>query len=256
MYELLISILLFVILFYIGVSGIEWFVHKYIMHGKSISLLSESHMFHHKNVNLDQSLNTDKLVSSIIVNFGNITTYLLIIPVIMLGYILWFLLGLDKFFPLIILFIVTITYSIVNIVFWNSIHPAFHGAYIKMNMKYDDEEYIWGPPNFRIDINNPIYKIYYKHHTLHHLNKGKSKGNYNIIQLGFDYFMGTKTHRVDNRLHFLDPENKPKTPQEEWLYDHQVFDIKIGDNNEIFYKEINDINSDSNNEWKSLPNIF
>jgi hypothetical protein len=50
----------------------------------------------------------------------------------------------------------------------------------------------------------------------------------------FDHIFNTYNSKVDNSLYFS--ENKPKTKQEEWLYNNQVFDIRIQDNNIIEYK--------------------
>ena len=89
-------------------------------------------------------------------------------------------------------------------------------------------------PFFKPDTNSRIYKFFYSYHILHHLNKGKNKENYNIICPLFDHIFNTYKSRVDNRSLFL--ENKPKNKQEEWLYNNQVFDIRIQEDNIIEYK--------------------
>jgi hypothetical protein len=113
---------------------------------------------------------------------------------------------------------------------WNSIHTKYHDREIslKNQMSYNII------PFFKPDTSSFIYKYLYKYHTIHHLNKGKYKSNYNIICPLFDYIFNTYNSKVDNRLHFS--ENKPKTKQEEWLYNNQVFEIRIQNNNIIEYK--------------------
>jgi len=100
-------------------------------------------------------------------------------------------------------------------------------------------------PYFNPDVNSPIYKYLFTYHSLHHLNKGKSKGNYNIIFPLFDHIFQTYKSRVDNRLHFA--ENNPNTKQEEWLSKNLVFDIRVFDNNQLRYK------LENGNEWVIFP---
>lgn len=124
---------------------------------------------------------------------------------------------------------------------WNSIHTKYHNREVSLEnqMSYNII------PFFKPDTNSRIYKYLYKYHTLHHLNKGKNKGNYNIVCPLFDYIFNTYNSKVDNKLHFL--ENKPKTKQEEWLYNNQVFDIRIQNNNIIEYK------LENSDTWLTLP---
>ena len=46
--------------------------------------------------------------------------------------------------------------------------------------------------------NNFYLKWMYKNHTIHHLQKGKKKGNFNIIFPGSDVIMGDYRTFVDN----------------------------------------------------------
>jgi hypothetical protein len=124
---------------------------------------------------------------------------------------------------------------------WNSIHTRYHNH--KVNLI--DQIKISLIPFFNPDTNSNLYKYYFRYHTLHHLNKGESKGNYNIVLPLFDFIFNTYTPIVDNRLHFS--KNKPKTKQEEWLYDNQVFDIRILENNKIEYR------LENTNIWLVFP---
>ena len=82
---------------------------------------------------------------------------------------------------------------------------------------------------------------------MHHLNKGESKGNYNIICPFFDFVLGTYTSKVDNTLHFS--KNQPKTLQEKWLKEHLVFEIRVLDNNRIEYRD------SGRTQWFPIPEI-
>jgi hypothetical protein len=124
---------------------------------------------------------------------------------------------------------------------WNSIHTRYHNRKVKLidQIKYSLI------PFFDPDTNSYIYKYLFRYHTLHHLNKGESKGNYNTVLPLFDFIFNKYTPKVDNRLHFS--KNKPKTKQEEWLYQYQVFDIRILENNKIEYQ------LENTDEWLTFP---
>jgi len=81
------------------------------------------------------------------------------------------------------------------------------------------------------------------------MNKGKSKGNYNIVVPLADYILGTHTPIIDNRKHFSDPKNIPKTQQEKWLAEHPVFELQIGDNDTVLYRE-------TGKKWEIMPSYF
>jgi len=124
---------------------------------------------------------------------------------------------------------------------WGSIHSAYHSRKITISNQIAYNLV----PYFTPDVNSPIYKYLFTYHSLHHLNKGESKGNYNIVCPLFDHIFQTYTPRVDNRLHFS--KNLPKTKQEEWLSKHLVFDIRAFDNNQLKYK------LESGTEWILFP---
>ena len=54
-----------------------------------------------------------------------------------------------------------------------------------------------------------LYDWMWRNHALHHMQKGNTKGNYNIIVPGFDFLMGTHTDRVyDNAVYCKDADDK------------------------------------------------
>ena len=145
-------------------------------------------------------------------------------------YGIWHLIPSLKVIPIIHYLLIIISSIFLYIWSWNSIHTRYHSKKIslKNQIKYSII------PFFKPDTNSIIYKYLFKYHTLHHLNKGENKGNYNIICPLFDHVFNTYNSKVDNKLYFS--KNKPSTKQEEWLFHNQVFDIRIQENNVIEYK--------------------
>lgn len=243
------NIILLIIVLYITISLFEWFLHYYIMHEhgvisklsqKIISKIHSSHTNHHKETHLTQQNNS---------NEGELVFCIFDPPIILVCVlIIIILLNIRSLIPqlkdtisvkaLVIIILLTLLAYILS---WNSIHTRYHNRKVKLT---DQIKYSL-IPFFNPDTNSSIYKYLFRYHTLHHLNKGESKGNYNIILPLFDFVFNTYTSRVDNRLHFS--KNQPKTKQEEWLYKNQVFDIRILVNNKIEYK------LENTNEWLSFP---
>ena len=228
-------------------SFLEWMIHYYYMHkniGKYFyNILDNGHIDHHQQTYLNQKLDLSIEKEEDLV-FETLSPHILflIILVLFINYKIWNIIpGSKEIIPikyfLILVFIMVFVYNWS----WNSLHTKYHfkDVSLKNQIKYNII------PFFKPDTNSKIYKFLYKYHTLHHLNKGKSKGNYNIICPLFDYIFNTYKSKVDNRLHFS--VNKPKNKQEEWLYNNQVFEIRIQENNVIEYKLEN---SDS---WLIFP---
>lgn len=68
-------------------------------------------------------------------------------------------------------------------VIWNNIHPASHNVTLKIDL-------LEGPPSSilpTIDNNGLLYN----NHKLHHIIKGKNKGNFNVVFLGADELLNT-----------------------------------------------------------------
>jgi hypothetical protein len=252
------TIALFLVLFYSAVSAFEWIAHRWIMHcqGLLVALLNrlgtcDSHIQHHLDVSLSQDIHKGRDVESTV--FG--LRYTIAIGLFALVFVvpMWYAMGMNKYFGLWVLLVFMTAYVLINQWLWNSIHTSFHNVYVPantpvLNPMTGEHVTIWGLPPFRPNPAHPVYKYYFKHHAIHHLSKGVSKCNYNIIQLGFDVVAGTNKNIVDNRAHFA--KNAPKNKQEEWLSQHQLFDIMVGDDNRIYYKDI------GTNDWQPLPVEF
>jgi hypothetical protein len=207
------------------------------------------HIKHHIDVSISQDLldatDVERTVFTLQHSLAVVILAILILTPI------WYLMGMNKYFKLWILIVFIVIYMLLNQWIWNSIHTAFHKIYVPTNVPIrnpttGENVTIWGLPPFVPNPSNPIYKYYYKHHAIHHLSKGESKCNYNIIQLGFDVIAGTNKSNIDNRAYFA--KHAPQNKQEEWLARHPVFDIKIGDDNIVYYRDTN-----SNLIWNKLP---
>ena len=230
---------LFVVFLYILISFIEWVVHYYIMHfNEPVKPILEyfnrnkSHVNHHKETRLDQSLPDDYKEESLVFNFDLQVSYVLFF-IIFLGYLFWrYFPGFKKYPLKYILIFISIVY-IFYLYLWNSFHSHYHKKYVESPIK-----------NFIPDHENFVYKYLLWYHTLHHLNKGECKGNYNIICPLFDFIFGTYKSNVNNIRYFS--KNIPKNFREEWLLNHPVFDIRVI-NNSIQYKDFD--------TWKPLPSI-
>jgi len=240
--NIFIAIIIYIIILYIITSLIEWCAHYYFMHGNGIGSIfkEEDHIYHHKKTYLSQ-YNTGP-ESELVFRLYALATILLTIMILIILSFFWHIIPYFKYnFSYITFMVIVLLTTLFYFWCWGSIHSRYHNRKIEI---YNQISYNL-VPYFSPDVNSPIYKYLFKYHTLHHMNKGESKGNYNIICPLFDYIFGTYTSRVDNRLHFS--KNKPKTKQEIWLSKNQVFDISVFDNNQIKYK------LEDSNEWLSFP---
>lgn len=238
-------IILFILL-YITISFFEWSIHYYYMHqnnkiGKYLYNITKSaHIEHHKQTNLDQNNNGNEKELVFQLFQPNIIFIILLLMIIFYG--IWHLIPeFKKIISIKNLLLIVFISMFIYIWSWNSLHTKYHSR--KVSLKNQQKYNLI--PFFNPDTNSRIYKYLFSYHTLHHLNKGKYKGNYNILCPLFDNIFNTYKSKVDNTLYFL--ENKPKTKQEKWLYNNQIFEIRIQENNIIEYKLKN---SDS---WLIFP---
>jgi len=248
-------ILLLLVFLYVVISFIEWFLHYYFMHKNFPKVVLDTiqmsvdnyHIDHHKETRLDQTLPDDFLEEGLVFNFLDIETLVLIGLTIGSGYLFW------KYYPpfkksisLSTVFVVTILVSILYLYIWNSIHTRYHSRYIEVNrpLQNNPELTIYSPMrSFIPDTAKAYYKYLLWYHTLHHLNKGEDKCNYNTECVLADFIMGTYKSRVDNTLYFS--THSPQNTRDEWLRQHLVFEIRVQDHNVIEYKE--------GTSWKKLP---
>ena len=195
------KILLAVIIVYCNLTTLEWFVHKYVMHGydrinfpvigKLIDNESSSHLAHHHEVLSDMSLDiqekeeTEKGKGL----FFHHEATILFTVVLYVFLTIQFKLFKIKTTPKIVIGISlfsTIGYSFL----WNNFHSLLHGEH---EIIIPGTE---GVTNRYQDYVTPFIPSFWFdwmlfNHAQHHAVKGKSKGNYNIILPGFDYIMGT-----------------------------------------------------------------
>ena len=247
-YNIVIAVVIFIIFIYFVTSLVEWCLHYFVMHKNIFKLLNvkskkeqyDYHLEHHIKTYLTQYNKgpENELVFDIFsIHVISLSSILLII-----FSICWFIIPHFKYCIPFKIYILTVIFAILFYYWcWGSLHSRYHNRKIKMSNQIAYNLV----PYFTPDVNSPIYKYLFTYHSLHHLNKGESKGNYNIICPLFDHIFQTYTPRVDNTLHFS--KNKPKTKQEEWLSKNLVFDIRVFDNNQLRYK------LENSNEWVPFP---
>jgi hypothetical protein len=247
------ALLFFLILTYIFVSISEWIFHKYIMHelgiiGKFIKRtvnVDNGHITHHKKTFLNQKLDDTHDNEGLVFNYINLETFLLTFTYGLFAIMLWKYTFIKKEISIYLLLVLIVTINVLYIWCWGSIHTSYHHVYIESNKKQSDDSITMSPlPFFKPNQSNYLYKYLYKYHTLHHLNKGENKPNFNVIFPFADFILGTYKSNVDNTLYFA--THKPVNAQERWLKDHLVFEIRVLDNNRIEYNY-------KNKGWSEFP---
>lgn len=254
------QLFIFLIFFYIVVSWIEWFFHYYFMHfngglkelvEKLNIKVENSHIEHHKETLLDQSLTDDFIEEGLVFNLLDPENFFIIFLTVLSCYFFW------RYFPkfksqfsFTFIFIITIILSYAYFYVWSSIHSKYHSRYIDVNKPLNNkpDKTIYSIFNYFIpDTSLRIYKFLFWYHTLHHLNKGEDKCNYNTVCPFFDFILGTYKSKVNNTVYFS--KNNPTNKRDEWLRAHLVFDIRVLDNNILEYKD------QDSDVWNRMPSI-
>ena len=183
------KILYNIVIIYIIISFIEWFFHKYLMHGdptslrkipiigKTLSQIAIQHNAHHKQILMDMHYIKDDITDG----FHWFETFLVCI-IFTIFVKLFTTINDNK----IILFI-TVSMTICYCFLWNTIHNKMHYTTKTITIKQ-------GVPSIILDetiMKNPLYRYLYINHGIHHLQKGE-KYNYNIILPLFDHIFFTK----------------------------------------------------------------
>ncbi len=190
----------FILILYIFVSFIEFIIHKHIMHCKEddpiyqlfkwipeASHTCKAHIKHHIDTKPNMDLKDDYSQNALVFDWHVVS--ILFIPVFIafllanylsqLNVSIWIILGL----------------CIVSVIFicylWNKTHPFFHKKELQ---NFTIKE---GPYEEKLNIDF-IGDMLYDNHVMHHLQKGEKKGNYNIIALGADEWMGKNVKVADN----------------------------------------------------------
>ena len=185
----------FIMIYYILFSCLEYFYHKYIMHGYNNSILkkvfknidvlnnffdrlNKSHIKHHLGVDNKMNITDENNDESLFMNweiFIYLTIYLFFIGLIS-KYISNYDISILSI--LILSFIVSFIWEYI----WNKIHKKMHNLEYNYSIKYGPYDQGYFNLNY---IANILYENHKKHHTK------KKKGNYNIILLGADEWFNT-----------------------------------------------------------------
>lgn len=183
-----IKILILIIILYLESSIGEVLIHKYFMHNKEGSLIRRLYGDMHINHHLDV-LNDMKLKD----NFGDRGLYFALsdsLYVSILTFMVWYptikLFGYDlgEEYLLVITTILGLIYKFT----WDFLHYSFHQITELEKFKGSN-----------------VFKWLFINHSLHHLIKGKKKGNYNILFPGGDHLFGTYNSCIDNTEYCKNP---------------------------------------------------
>jgi hypothetical protein len=162
---------------YLSTSICEYLVHKYIMHHPKLQTISD-HIQHHKDVNLNMTLVQDYNEDGMY--FNSLSTIILI----MIGFVMYYVI-INKLFKYRLhnkyIGLITVIMGLLYKIIWNHLHYRFHMLHNKPYNKWNWYE-----------------KLSFKNHYMHHLQKGKRKGNYCILLLGADILFGTNNKCIDN----------------------------------------------------------
>lgn len=196
----------FIMIMYIISSIIERVGHKYVMHcdvngkfnklskkyfitRKLFSDICESHNYHHRevkpNMKLDLNLHKHKF-------HGLFMTWDIAAIVFLITFTVSLFINKTLNFHMNTKYIViwVIVASILWCYFWNKTHPKMHESDIEFNIND-------GPIEHVSDMDT-LTKCLIDNHRNHHLQKGKKKGNYNVIFLGADEWFNNNVTEIDN----------------------------------------------------------
>lgn len=175
-----------IVLMYLSCTFTEWFVHKYIMHDNN---LDPSHIRHHKSVKTDMKLKPNEYRERDIKMGLDHSFFIIVFSYFLYSSILNNLLKLNV--KKINILIGCILLSIFYHTLWNKYHR-------KMHFQAD----------FFNKTKNPYLRWMFLNHSIHHLQKGHTKGNYNIVFPGADWLMGDYRTYVDNTEYCKDQKNR------------------------------------------------
>jgi hypothetical protein len=147
----------------------------------------EKHLQHHLEVEPDMKLNDLKYKASLFMGW-NIFIYLFFI------FLICFLSArMISGYPISNFYIVFLSLiaSFIWEYLWNKIHVKMHEYEIEYSIKE-------GPYDENLFNTDDVKDMLLKNHTYHHLQKGDTKGNYNVIVLGADEWFGFNNKTIDN----------------------------------------------------------
>ena len=174
------------LLIYLIITLTEWFVHKHIMHNQT---LDPGHIRHHKSVYKNMKLDDSEFIEKDIKMGTDHTILITTWSFISFNYII------NNLFKYNIKSKYIMTGSLLLGIFYHLLWNKYHR---KMHFE----------ANFFVNTNNKFLKWMFINHAIHHLQKGPSKGNFNIVFPGGDWLMGDYHTEVDNTTFCSDENNK------------------------------------------------
>ncbi len=205
-----ISILNFILLIYIFMSFIEFIIHKHIMHCKEDDPVYQlfkwipeaqhtckAHIKHHIDTKPNMDLKDDYSQQALIFDWHVVT--ILIIPTSIAFFLSNYLA--NTHFSIYVLLLLSVATVIFVSYLWNKTHPFFH------KKELHDFTIKNGPYEDKLNLDF-VGDMLYDNHVMHHLQKGEKKGNYNIIALGADEWMGRNVKVADNEEYCQTHQNE------------------------------------------------
>lgn len=189
-----------IVLLYICISLLEYLVHRQVMHcdlektrkiknkliRKHILDSCESHIEHHLDVEAD--MNISHVSSQKSLYFEWTTTIPLIISTIISFVVAMLICQTNPLNHKMMIVILSIIITIIWQYLWNKVHPEMHNLENTLSIKE-------GPIEHKLS-SKKLSNALLKNHSLHHLQKGSRKGNFNIILLGADEWFGRNNKLV------------------------------------------------------------
>lgn len=160
------KLIYFLIIWYLFMSFVDWYIHKYILHNNDTYFkhLRHLHKIHHS----EYKNNDPTSITGIYFNiYHTIFLYITTLPVI---YLFTRLLKIPVTTTLLIHFF--LVYCTIGA------HNNCHGEFHNQNVLIENVPYCYVPQIFK--------KVIQKHHDLHHANPTK---NFCAVLLGFDFFI-------------------------------------------------------------------
>lgn len=181
--------LLFIAGVYIASSIEEWIVHKYVMHTHSdvklFRKMHENHAQHHYKTKSDYTVGGD--TEYICVDIKTVDDVIQYTVVFVFNYGLFYVMC-SNYIPAWFIASTILAFIGINILVWNTFHSYIHGmdAYEICYSKGIPAKYL-NEKNFYVNwiVNN---------HRAHHKN---SRGNFNIVFPGADFWFGTYNKLID-----------------------------------------------------------
>jgi len=210
-----INVLNMIIIFFIIYSILEWFLHKNVMHAhkyngfyiatKDIPIIGNfvnesniSHITHHKETENDMTLKETHTDKGALFFHWKVFLPVYIMNIIVLSLLFMiFRIPTPKYHILWIGAIIVFIYMLL----WNKTHAQMHQQQVDITLKEGPSDYNMIPIKWYLNL-------IYLNHVKHHLQKGDMKGNYNVVMIGADEWLGTNVKMIDNREYCKDPEKK------------------------------------------------